>query len=169
MIGDLRDPYYETAYAPVYDVIDQYFGEMNYGFFLSTEAHAVRCQEFRPVMPVLFGVETYLTVVGDPGNLIFTIKDETDQILYSDTASTGIIPGTYWANEYFNPVLLLVPGQKYKICLTTDQAYVDPSNVMTWRGHSASTYHCSDCGTGITSLPDFDFNFRTLSRPVEPV
>ncbi len=164
--GDVRDPYFVVANAPLFYVMDQYFNEHNYGFYLTDSQ--IRCQEFRPTVAPLLGVELYIGITGNPGDLFAEIRTMDDTVLTSTPSVVGTPQGVFWITFNFDEPVLLTPGQKYQICLNTSQPYV-LSDYYSWYGHTSSTYECADCSTNLPSWPDFDFNFRTLNLPVDPI
>lgn len=163
--GDVRDPIFETGLAPLFYVMDQYFVTTDYGYYLDDDFY--RCQEIRPSVSPLAAVEFYIYINGNPGNLVFSLRNAADQELQQITPLIGTVPGIHWMMVNLTETELLIPGEKYKLCLSTDQNY-SVSDGYAWYGHMTSTYPCADCSANVP-ITDFDFNFRTLALPVDPV
>jgi len=143
------------------EAIDQVQEVVNYGFWFT--AAIPRWQEFIPTLDNLSNVEIHIGKIGSPGDLIVGIWDETGTILIDEKTipEASVISG--WVNVSFfsSPFLELVPGEKYRINVASDNPIADLNNRYQWNGNTASTY-CPKCVNDATSgWPDFDYAFRT--------
>jgi hypothetical protein len=138
--------------------LDQAQEGTNYAFWF--EQTVIRWQEFRPTQTSLAKIDLYIDKNGNPGNLLVSVKDQLEDVLWDAAVPQGDIGESGWLEIPVDPSILLEPGSSYYIYVWSDADSPSPDQRCFWRGQTESDYD-----RGISSqesgLPGYDFAFRT--------
>lgn len=138
------------------NIIDQAQEGTDYGFWFDQSIE--RWQEVIPAYNLMSKLELYIQKNGNPGNIIITIKDASNNVLSQKTILQNNV-FTGWNTINFSPSISQTPGNSYKIFVKSSMPSPNVDNRYFWSGSANSTY------PGLTSVfpswPNFDFAFRT--------
>ena len=122
-------------------------------------------QEFRPTMNTLEQVDFYFdnyTVPVPEGHVVnFELRKDNDTVLWDSSFSPDNLPSLGWF-ELDTPLISLVPGQTYRLCLTSTIPYSNGMYDFIWVGTEGDLYERGDASV---PLQGFDFRFRTWAVP----
>ncbi|MFX1283890.1 MAG: hypothetical protein ACFFB5_09545 [Promethearchaeota archaeon] len=137
--------------------LDQVQEEEDYGYWFDDTV--IRWQEFKPFYPTLTQIDLNIQKSGNPGNMLVNITDGQKTIWQTLLSEADITGG--WVIIPTNLTIPLIPDQSYYIYVGSDTDSASASNRYFWDGHLNSNYTRGI--SSITSAPDFDFTFRTVS------
>jgi hypothetical protein len=96
---------------------------------------------------------------GFPGDVIVQLKTDSGEILDEFEIEEDDIPENDWVRVDFSQVIDLVPGEPYRIYVTSSQPSPSPDERYTWNGNHDSDY------PGISDVydiePFYDYAFIT--------
>ncbi|MEE9552942.1 MAG: T9SS type A sorting domain-containing protein [candidate division Zixibacteria bacterium] len=145
-------------YGPeIPEIIDQSQMIATEGFWF--DEGVVRWQQFFPTLDNISAVEIFIRREGSPGDVIVQITTDSGEILSESTVDENGIPGNDWIMFNLPETIDLVPGEPYRIVVTSSQPSPSPDERYRWSGNHDSDY------PGITDVydeePFYDYAFIT--------
>ena len=135
-----------------------------YGF----DRDDVRWQQFTPTLPILERIELRLWRVGDPGDILVNVADDSGASLWGVTIAESDVPyGQHWTSLSI-PELALTPETLYRIYVAGAESSASPDNRYFWEGVIESSYTRGTSSVAGGSWPDYDFCFKTYGEVPEP-
>ncbi|MCP4582440.1 MAG: T9SS type A sorting domain-containing protein [candidate division Zixibacteria bacterium] len=146
-------------------VEDQSQRDSSYGFWF--DSTQIRWQEFFPTLDNLIEIELFVSKIGAPGNLIFQVLSDSDELISADTISENLTPLNGWLEIRLSDPAELSPGESHKIQLLSDQLSPSPENRYVWRGSLNSDY--PGINDVFDSWPNYDYAFVTYGYPLTEI
>jgi len=115
-----------------------------------------------PTLDRLTAVEVYIGRSGNPGDVELEIKTVDGASLRRAVVDQASV-GTGWLRFEFCPAIVLAPGSKYRIHVTSNADSPSAEDRYFWRGLTDSSYDCT-CESDVSASgmwPSFDYTFRT--------
>ncbi|TCO10389.1 T9SS type A sorting domain-containing protein [Natronoflexus pectinivorans] len=124
-----------------------------------------RWQEFIPTLNKLRRVDLYIDPAGSAGGLELQITNINNEVL--GTASISEEHLVYGWNEFhLAEEVILIPGNAYRINLTTTIAVTGPSDRHFWYGSNTGDYP-DGLADPNDQMPNFSYSFRTFGCMID--
>ena len=172
---DAGDP--SSPYDPDGTIVDMgayYFGReipefIDQSQLIATEGFwfdegEVRWQQFFPTLDNISSIELHIQKSGSPGNMIAQVATDFGDILSTLVVEEDNMPANDWVRANFPQTIDLVPGEPYRIYVSSSQPSPSPDERYTWNGNHDSDY------PGITDVYDeesfYDYAFITYGYDI---